>query len=205
MKLYVAPRAPNPRRVLMFLAEKVLTIDLVDVDLNAGEHRGAAFRAKSPLAKVPALELDDGRVLSESRAICTYLEGLAPEPNLMGRDFDERAFIEMADRRAELYFMFGFALAIRHTHPGLAPLEQPQFPDFGRSQGEKVREVARWFDADLGRHPFIAGERFTIADITAFCAIEFARGLLKFRPGEQGMPHLQAWRDRVADRASAKA
>jgi len=205
MKLYVAPRAPNPRRVLMFLAEKGLTIDLVDVDLNAGEHRGAAFRAKSPLAKVPALELDDGRVLSESRAICTYLEGLAPEPNLMGRDFDERAFIEMADRRAELYFMFGFALAIRHTHPGLAPLEQPQFPDFGRSQGEKVREVARWFDADLGRHPFIAGERFTIADITAFCAIEFARGLLKFRPGEQGMPHLQAWRDRVADRASAKA
>jgi glutathione S-transferase len=207
MKLHIAPRAPNPRRVQMFMAEKggFADIEIANVDLNAGEHRSAAFRVKSPLAKVPALELDDGRVLSESRAICTYLEGLQPEPNLMGRDFDERAFIEMADRRAELYFMFGFALAIRHTHPGLAPLEQPQFPDFGRSQGEKVRTVARWLDAELGRHPFIAGERFTIADITAFCAIEFARGLLKFRPAEEGMPHLQTWRDRVAERPSARA
>jgi glutathione S-transferase len=231
MKLYIAPRAPNPRRVQMFIAEKGIPIApktpaasppqggavglgrpgadlpaivLVAVDLNAGEHRSAGFRAKSPLAKVPALELDDGRVLSESRAICTYLEGLQPEPDLMGRDFDERAFIEMADRRAELYLMFGFALAIRHTHPGLAPLENPQFTDFGRSQAEKVRAVARWFDTELGRHPFVAGERFTIADITAFCAIEFARGLLKFRPADEGMPHLQAWRDRVAERPSAK-
>jgi len=228
MKLHIAPRAPNPRRVLMFIAEKrgpetpaasppqggevgsgrpdadLPQIEIVTVDLNAGEHRSDAFRAKSPLAKVPALELDDGRVLSESRAICTYLEGLQPEPNLMGRGFDERAFIEMADRRAELYFMLGFALAIRHTHPGLAPLENPQFPDFGRSQGEKVRGVARWFDAELALHPYVAGDRFTIADITAFCAIEFARGLLKFRPADEGMPHLQAWRDRVAERPSAK-
>ena len=206
MKLYIAPRAPNPRRVQMFMAEKggFAEIEVVPVDLNAGEHRADTFRAKSPLAKVPALELDDGRVLSESRAICSYLEGLAPEPNLMGRDFDERAFIEMADRRAELYFMLGFALAIRHTHPGLAPLEQPQFPDFGRSQGEKARDVARWLDAELAHHAFVAGERFTIADITAFCAIEFARGLLKFRPADEGMPHLQAWRDRIAERPSAK-
>ena len=205
MKLHVAPRAPNPRRVLMFITEKGIEgIEVVPIDLNAGEHRSDAFRAKSPLAKVPALELDDGRVLGESRAICTYLEGLVPEPNLIGRDFDERAFIEMADRRIELYFMLGFALAIRHTHPGLAPLEQPQFPDFGRSQGEKARDVARWLDAELALHPFVAGERFTIADITAFCAIEFARGLLKFRPADEGMPHLQAWRDRVAERPSAK-
>ncbi len=205
MKLYVAPRAPNPRRVQMFLAEKGITgIEQVNVDLNAGEHRGEAFRGKSALAKVPALELDDGRVLSESRAICTYLEGLWPQPNLMGDGFEERAFIEMADRRVELYFMFGFALAIRHTHPGLAPLENPQFPEFGRSQGEKAREVARWLDGELARHPFVAGERFTIADITAFCAIEFARGLLKFRPGEEGMHHLQAWRDRIAERPSAR-
>jgi glutathione S-transferase len=206
MKLFVAPRAPNPRRVLMFIAEKQIQgIELVDVDLNAGEHRGEAFRAKSALAKVPALELDDGRVLSESRAICTWLEGRVPEPNLMGRDFDERAFIEMADRRVELYLMFGLALAIRHTHPGLAALEQPQFPEFGRSQGEKARGVALWLDGELGRQPFVAGDRFTIADITAFCAIEFARGLLKFRPADEGLPHLQAWRDRMAERPSAKA
>jgi len=206
MRLHIAPRAPNPRRVLMFIAEKHITgIELVSVDLNAGEHRGAAFRAKSPLAKVPALELDDGRVLTESRAICSYLEGLAPQPNLMGEGFEERAFIEMADRRVELYFFFGVAQCIRHTHPGLAPLEQPQFPEFGRSQGEKVRDVARWLDDDLARQPFIVGDRFTIADITAFCAIEFARGLMKFRPAEEGLPHLQAWRDRIAGRDSAGA
>jgi len=205
MKLFVSPRAPNPRRVLMFIAEKGQTgIELVDIDLNANEHKGAAFRAKSALAKVPALELDDGRVLSESRAICSYLEGLAPEPNLMGEGFDEHAFIEMADRRGELYLFYALANFIRHTHPGLAVLEQPQFPEFGRSQGEKGRETARWLDAELARQPYVAGERFTIADITAFCALEFARGLMKFRPGEEGLANLQAWRDRIAERPSAK-
>lgn len=204
MKLYVSPGAPSPRRVMMFMVEKKITgIDLVNVDLNAQEHKGEAYRAKSPLAKVPALELDDGRVLTETRAICTYLEGLHPEPNLMGKDFEERAFIEMADRRAELYLLAGIANTVRHTHPGLAPLEQPQFPDFGHAQAQKVREVAQWFDHMLERQPWIAGERFTIADITAFCAIEFAK-LMKFSPGREGMPALQAWRDRVAERASAK-
>jgi glutathione S-transferase len=171
MKLYVSPRAPSPRRVLMFLVEKNITgIDLVHIDLNAHEHKREAYLAKSPLAKVPALELDDGRVLTETRAICTYLEGLYPEPNLMGVDFDERAFIEMTDRRVELYLLGSIANTIRHTHPGLAPLEQPQFPDFGHSQATKVREIAGWFDSVLARQPWMAGERFTIADITAFCA-----------------------------------
>ena len=91
MKLYISPGAPSPRRVMMFMVEKNITgIDLVNVDLNAHEHKGQAYRAKSPLAKVPALELDDGRVLTETRAICTYLEGLHPEPNLMGKDFELR-------------------------------------------------------------------------------------------------------------------
>ena len=205
MKLYMSPGAPSPRRVMMFMVEKNITgIDLVPVDLNAQEHKGQAYRAKSLLAKVPALELDDGRILTETRAICTYLEGLYPEPNLMGVDSDERAFIEMADRRAELYLLAGIANTVRHTHPGLAPLEQPQFPDFGQSQAQKVREVAAWFDHVLEQQPWIAGHRFTIADITAFCAIEFAR-LMKFQPEREGMPALQAWRDRVADRPSAKA
>ena len=205
MKLYTAPRAPNPRRVTMFVAEKGITgLQQVPVDLNAQEHKGAAFRAKSPLARVPALELDDGRVLTETRAICTYLEGLHLEPNLMGRDATERAFIEMADRRVEWYFMLPIGHCIRHTHPGLAPLEQPQFPDFGRSQGEKLRETAAWLDAELQRQPWVAGERFSIADITAFCALEFAR-LMRFNAGEQGFAALQAWRDRIAERPSAKA
>jgi glutathione S-transferase len=205
MKLYSAYRAPNPRRVLMFLAEKNIGgIEIVDVDLNKGEHRSTDFRAKSPLAKVPALELDDGRVLTETRAICTYFEGLYPEPNLMGVDYEERAFIEMADRRVEFYLLGGFANAIRHLHPGLAALEQPQFPEFGRSQGEKAREVAAVFDQLLQKQPWMAGDRFTIADITAFCGLEFARGLVKFVPGESGLDALQEWRDRVQERPSAR-
>lgn len=203
MQLYVSPRAPNPRRVLMFLAEKGVQLPQVNVDLNAQEHKSAAFRAKSPLARIPALELDDGRVLTETRAICTFIEGLHPEPNLMGADTTERAFIEMADRRVEWYFMLPIGNCVRHTHPGLAPLEQPQFPDFGRSQGEKLRETAAWLDAELQRQPWIAGDRFTIADITAFCALEFAR-LMRFQAGAEGFAALQAWRDRMAERPSAK-
>ena len=206
MKLHVSPRAPNPRRVLMFIAEKGIEgIETVDLNLVTNEHKTDAFRAKSPLATVPALELDDGRVLTESRAICTYLEGLVAEPNLMGTDATERAFIEMADRRVEFHLLAGIANCVRHTHPGLAALEQPQFSDFGSAQGRKVRDVARWLDGELAGRPFIAGDRFTIADITAFCALEFGRGLMKFKPGDEGMPHLQGYRDRIAARASANA
>ena len=180
-------------------------IDIENVDLNQGQHKSADFLLKSPLAKVPALELGDGRVLTETRAICTYLEGLYPQHNLMGADATERAFIEMADRRVEWYLMVPLAMAIRHTHPGLAVLESPQFPEFGRSQGEKGLEVARWFDQQLQTQPWMAGERFTIADITAFCALEFARGLMKLVPADHGLQALQEWRDRVAERPSAKA
>ena len=205
MRLYTAPRAPNPRRVEMFLAEKgVRDIERVPVDLNAGEHKKEGFLARNPLARVPLLELDDGRFLAESRAICTYLESLYPEPNLMGRDGEERAFIEMADRQIEFHLFASIANCFRHTHRGLAALEQPQFADFGASQGQRIREVARWLDGQLASRPYAAGERFTIADITAFCALEFAR-LIKFQPGNEGMAHLQAWRERIAQRPSASA
>ena len=206
MKLLSAHRAPNPRRVLMFIAEKGISgIDIHNVDLNAGAHRTPEFLAKSPLAKVPALELDDGRVLTETRAICTYLEGLYPQPNLMGEDATARAFIEMADRRVELTLMLQIANAVRHTHAGLATLEQPQFPDFGTSQADKMRATAAVFDQLLQQQEWMAGPRFSIADITAFCGLEFARGLLKFVPADAGLHALQAWRDRVAARPSARA
>lgn len=204
MKLYIAPRAPNPRRVQMFMHEKGMpAIEQIAVDINAGEHRGEAFHAINPVSRLPTLELDDRRFLSETRAICTYLEGLYPEPNLMGDGFEERAFIEMHDRRVEWYWLLPIANAIRHTHPGLAPLEQPQFPDFGQSQALKVRDSAHWLDQHLQQHDWIAGERFTIADITAFCAHEFARGLLKFQAGQEGFHALQAWRERMMERESA--
>jgi len=204
MRLYTSARAPNPRRVDMFLAEKgVRDIERLLVDLNASEHKKDGFLARNPLARVPVLELDDGRFLAESRAICTYLEAVYPEPNLMGVDGEERAFIEMADRQIEFHLFATIGNCIRHTHPGLAVLEQPQFPDYGMSQGQKMREIARWLDGHLASRPYVAGARFTIADITAFCAVEFAR-LIKFRPGDEGMAHLQAWRDRIAERPSAR-
>jgi glutathione S-transferase len=206
MKLYVSGYAPNPRRVAMFIAEKGITgIDSVTLDLMTGEHRSEEFRAKNPMARTPALELDDGRVLTESRAICTYLEGLHPQPNLMGEDTEERAFIEMADRRAEMHLLLAIANCARHTHPALAVLEQPQFPDFAAAQAVKLREHAAWLDRMLANQAFMAGERFTIADITAFCALEFARGMLKYKPGSEGLANLQAWRDRMAERPSASA
>jgi glutathione S-transferase len=204
MKLYTSSFAPNPRRVSMFIEEKgIAGVESVQLDLNALEHKSEAFRVKNPLGRVPALELGDGRVLSETRAICTYLEGLAPEPNLMGEGAEERAFIEMADRRAEMHLLLPIANCVRHTHPGLAVIEQPQFAEFGRSQVEKLHEGLRWLDGVLAVQPYVAGERFTIADITAFCALEFARGLMKFRPGAEGYPNVQAWRDRIAERPSA--
>jgi len=203
MKLYTSTRAPNPRRVAMFIAEKGLAIEQVQIDLGTVQNRSPDYLARNPFGRVPALELDDGRILCETRAICTYLEGLYPTPNLMGEGAEERAFIEMADRRMELHLFAIAANSIRHSHPGFAPLENPQFPDFGASQGEKFRENAKWLDGVLATQPFVAGQRFTIADITGFCAIEFARGLMKFRPSDHGLLHLQAWRDRIAGRPSA--
>jgi glutathione S-transferase len=206
MKLYTSQRAPNPRRVQMFIAEKgIAGIAQENVDLMQNQHRSPDYLAKSPLAKVPVLELDDGRVLAESRAICSYLEALHPAPNLMGADATERAFIEMVDRQIETTLFIQLAHAIRHTHPALAILEQPQFADYGRTQADKAMATAAVFDRLLQQQEWMAGARFTVADITAFCALEFARGMLKTTPAAMGLPTLQAWRDKVAARPSAKA
>jgi len=204
MKLHTSLRAPNPRRVDMFLIEKGITgIEREVYDLNAGEHRSARFTAMNPIARVPVLELDDCRFLAESRAICSYLESLYPEPNLMGVDAEERAFIEMADRQVELTLLAAVANHVRHTHPGLLPLENPQFADYAAEQGKRMVAAAALFDEQLAKRPWMAGDRFTIADITAFCGLEFAR-LVKFRPADAGLKHLADWRERVAERPSAK-
>ncbi len=203
MKLYTAPYAPNPRRVMMFIAEKGVTdIEIVSLDLTKGEHQSEEFRAKSPLAQIPTLELDDGRTLTESRAICTYIEALHAEPNLMGRDAYERAFIEMWDRRMELMFSVPLMMWVRHGNPALAALERNQNAEVaGYNQGQAMR-MAKWLNEELANRAWIAGERFTIADITAACGMDFAK-MMRWRPGDD-LPHLKRWREALGARAAGK-
>ncbi len=203
MKLYSAPYAPNPRRVAMFIAEKRITdIEIVQLDLPKGEHRGAEFRVKSPLAQVPTLELDDGRTLTESRAISTYLEALYPEINLLGADAFERASIEMWDRRAELMFAMPLMLWVRHGSPLLAQVEKNQNAEVSVYNQAQAMRMAKWLDGELANRPWIAGERFTNADITAACGIDFAK-MMRWRPGED-LPNLKRWREAIAERPAGR-
>lgn len=200
MKLYVAPYAPNPRRVTMFLAEKgVADIPTESLDLPSGAHRAPAYQALSPLSQTPCLVLDDGRVLTESRAICLYLESLYPEPNLFGREGWERAEIEMWDRRAELLFAMPLMLWVRHANPVLAKVELNQDAAVGAWNQARAMDGAAFFNAVLADRPFIAGDRFTNADITALAGMDFAR-MNRWRPGED-LPHLKRWREDMAQRA----
>ncbi|HRE45791.1 MAG TPA: glutathione S-transferase [Terricaulis sp.] len=204
MKLYTAPYAPNPRRVTMFVAEKgIADLEAISMDLPAGDHRSEAFRAKSPLAQLPVLELEDGRCLTESRAICTYLEALYPDPNLMGRDAFERAFIEMWDRRMELLFSMPLMMWVRHGNPVLAAVERNQNAEVATyNQGQAMR-MAKWLNSELADREWIAGDRFTIADITAACGMDFAK-MMRWRPGEE-LSHLRRWRLAIAERPAGQA
>ena len=203
MKLYAAPYAPNPRRVAMFMAEKHFAdIEVVTLDLTKGEHRERDFRQKSPLAQVPALELDDGRTLTESRAICSYLESVRPEPNLMGADAFERAQIEMWDRRAELLLSMPLMLWVRHASPFLAGIERQQTAAVAEYYRAQAMRLAAWFDNELASQPWIAGARFTIADITLACGMDFAK-MMRWRPGDD-LPNLRAWRARFSDRPAGQ-
>jgi glutathione S-transferase len=187
----------------MFIAEKGISgIEIVPVDINAGAHRTPEFLRHSPYAQIPTLVLDDGRALTESRAICTYLEGLAPEPNLMGGDAFERAEIEMWDRRVELMLMLPLAMWTRHGHPGLLPLEPEQFPEVSANGARGVARMTDRLEVRLAQSAFVAGARFTIADITLFCTLEFGR-LMKHKPWES-MPAIARWRDGMLERPSAK-
>lgn len=203
MKLYVSPFAPNPRRVTMFLAEKQITdVELVQVNLQEGEHKRPEFRAKSPLSQVPTLELDDGRALTESRAICSYLEAIYPEPNLMGAHAFERASIEMWDRRVEQLFAGPLMMWVRHGSPAIAAVEPNQNAEFAAFNERQAKRMAQWFDAELARREWLAGDRFTIADITAACAVDFAR-MMRWRPGDD-LPNLRRWRLAIAERPAGK-
>lgn len=204
MKLYTSHRAPNPRRVRWVMAEKgIEDVELVEVDILTGAHKTPEYRARVGVPHVPALELDDGTTISESVAICRYLEALHPEPNLFGRDPREQAVIEMWTRRCEFYLANPIMLTVRHSHPALAALEatqMPQLADYNRVAAEKFM---RTLDRRLADHEFLAADRFTIADIVAVVGLDFAR-LIKYRPPEE-LTHLARWLEACRARPAAKA
>ena len=203
MKLYSHSVAPNPRRVRIFAVEKGIELRLADVDILAGQSRTPEFLAKNSSGGVPVLELDDGSYLSESVAICRYLEGLQPEPNLLGRDVREEAEIEKWNRRMELEL---FA-AIGRTVQNISPIFQgrfKQFPEYGEVQRALVYQRLERMDRELNGHKFVAGDRFTIADITALVAIDFGGRLAEIKIAPE-LAHLIRWHETVSSRPSARA
>jgi len=203
MLLYHDPRAPNPRRVRIFLAEKGVPYDTIEVSLAASENLKPEFRRKSPLALLPVLELPDGRVLRESMAICRYIEEIHPEPNLFGADAWERAQIEQWNRHAELELLLPTAQVFRNTHAYWNGRIK-QAPEFGEIMREQIASRFDWLEGELAQRPYLAGQRFTVADITALCAIDFGKvSNLRVKPDTQ--PNLAAWYARVNERPSTKA
>jgi glutathione S-transferase len=204
MKLYGAPMpAPNPRRVRVFLAEKGVDLPETPVDIFKREHKSPEHMARNSLGQVPTLELDDGRTISETVAICRYLEELHPSPSLFGADAFERANVDMWIRRIEFQLMGPVGNYWRHAHPRTAAL-LTQYNDFGESNRTAYSNAQRWLDKELsdGR-PFIAGEAYSMADICALSTVDFAEwiGL----PLDDDKPHLKAWRARVGERPSTAA
>ncbi|MDX2090028.1 MAG: glutathione S-transferase family protein [Kofleriaceae bacterium] len=203
MLLYHDPRAPNPRRVRVFLAEKGVAYDTIEVLIADRAHQTADFRKKNPIALLPVLELADGRVLRESMAICRYVEELHPEPNLFGADAWERAQIEMWNRHAELELLWPISQVFRNTHKFWEGRIK-QAPDFAVVMRELVAERFDWLNHELASRQFMAGDRFSVADITALCALDFGKPS-GIRVDAAMHPHLAGWHKRVSERPSAKA
>lgn len=200
VRLYDQPRAPNPRRVNIFIAEKGLEIPRTTLNLIEGEHKDLEYVGKAGTAQVPALELDDGTVLVETQAICRYLEALSPEPNLMGADPLEAAVIEMWQRRVEFGLFAAVGSAFRHTNPKMAVMEE-QCPGWGQVNLRRIDDRLAELDERLVGRKYLAADRFTIADITALVAVDYLRVLKRRVPEE--MTHLHAWHDLVRERPSA--
>lgn len=203
VRIYETRRAPNPRRVSIFLAEKEVEVERVELDIMGGEHLGEEHLKKCGSHHVPALELSDGTVLTETVAICRYIEALHPEKNLMGVDAQEAAIIEMWQRRMEFSVLQPIAFVARHTIPAMNALEKHQVPEWGKACIPRMEEGLAALDKRLQQSPFIAGPRFTIADITAWVALDFMR-VLK-RPAPEELEALARWRESLRTRPSAAA
>jgi glutathione S-transferase len=203
MKLYDGGRAPNPRRTRIFLAEKGVKLPMVQVDLGAMEHTSASYAAVNPLKRVPALVLDDGTVITESIAICRYFEELQPEPSLFGRGALEIARIEMWNRRVELHLFLPVSHVFRNTHPAMKAMEVPQVPAWAEANKPRVLEFIAVLDRELKDRAFIAGDTFTVADITGLVAVDFMKPAKLAVPDE--LQNLRRWHAAVAARPSASA
>ena len=198
MHFYDSPFAPNARRVRIFLAEKGVTIPTTQVDLGKLEHKEPAFTSLNAKQKVPVLVLDDGSVLGESVAICRYLEGIYPDKNLMGHDSRESAFIEMHQRRVEFDLLFTIAAVFRHLHPAMAQMESPQVAEWGEVNKPRVMNEFVFWNDELGKRPFVAGDRYTIADITLLVCMTFIKPAKLTIP--DGLLNLQHWAEMAAAR-----
>ena len=203
MKLYDSELAPNARRVRIFLAEKGMSVPMVDMDLARLDQKTAAFSVLNPFQTVPVLELDDGEIISESAAICRYFEELRPEPPLFGIGALERARVEMWHRRLELQLFFPITQAYRHTHPAAKVLEPQQIPDWAELNRGRALRAMTHVDEALRERPFIAGDRFSIADILGLVALDFIRPARITIP--ENLVNLRRWRETLAARPSALA
>lgn len=204
MKLYDYGRAPNPRRVKIFLAEKGIEVELVSVDMAKGEHKSPEFLKKNPSGKIPVLELEDGRCLAESVAICRYIEALHAEPNLMGADPFELGHIEMRNRHieTELWSPLGVSWVNGPVVAAMGIVEQ--IPAAKEASDKSVNAYYQRLDRELGESEYIAGERFTIVDITLLTAVDFATSLVGLKP-EASLTNLWRWHALVSARASVDA
>lgn len=203
MKLYDGGRAPNPRRVRIFLAEKGIDVPTEQIDLGALQQRSDAYTAINPMQRVPALVLDDGTVIAESIAICRYFESLQPEPILFGTDPLDSALVEMWNRRTELHLFFPVATIFQHLHPAMRRMVDPQVPAWGEANKPRVMQFLEFLDGELKDRSYVAGDRYTVADITALVAVDFMRVSKLVVPENLG--NLQRWHQAVAKRPSAAA
>ncbi|CAM5619516.1 hypothetical protein MAUB1S_10548 [Mycolicibacterium aubagnense] len=203
MKLYDGGRAPNPRRVRIFLAEKGLSVPLEPVDMGALGHREEAVTSRNPLQRLPVLELDDGTVLTETIAICRYFEELHPEPVLFGTGALGRAQVEMWQRRMEFNLFTPVAQAFRHVHPAMKEWEVPQVPEWGEANKPKAVEFLRLLDRELSGREFIAGGSYSVADITGLVAVDFMKPARI--PVPEDCTHVLRWYRTVSGRPSAGA
>lgn len=203
MRLFDGGRAPNPRRVRVFLAEKGIEVPMVQVDMAGMEHRGNPMTSRNPLQRLPVLELDNGTILTESIAICRYFEELHPEPALFGRGALGKAKVEMWQRRMELNFLFCVAQAFRHIHPAMREWEVPQVPAWGEANKPKALDFLAILDRELADREFAAGDEFSVADITGMIALDFMKPARIQIPAE--MTNVVRWHQALSSRPSASA